>query len=146
MDEPDAMAIVHRGESIASVVTHERKQQLLIQARAERRKWVQKVPLPYASARDPNNVWSSEDRLYPVHSSVACKRLPTATKVLSELYGLETHTRTPEEVAQRVELLVGQWVSYLSSLPWKAILVLYFPFPFSILLVSSPFVGSPLCE
>jgi hypothetical protein len=88
-------------------VAHQRKKELLVKARADRRKWVQKVPLPYANPRDPNNVWSQEDRLNNLQSSLACKRLPTATKVLSELYGLENNTRTPDEVAERVDALVS---------------------------------------
>jgi hypothetical protein len=106
LEEPDAMAIVQKGHITTSSVGSDRKQQLLVQARAERRKWVQTVPLPYATARDPNDVWSTQDQLHPFQSSVACKRVPAVTKVLSELYGLENHTRTPEEVAQRVDSLV----------------------------------------
>jgi hypothetical protein len=107
LTEPDAMAIVNKGESSVPAVAHERKKELLVKARADRRKWVQKVPLPYANPRDPNNVWSLEDRLNNLQSSLACKRLPTATKVLSELYGLENNTRTPDEVAERVDALVS---------------------------------------
>jgi hypothetical protein len=107
LKEPDAMAIIQKGESTGPSVSHGRKKELLVQARSDRRKWVQKVSLPYTNPRDPNNVWSLEDRLNHVQSSLACKRLPTATKVLSELYGLESNTRTPEEVAQRVDALVS---------------------------------------
>lgn len=107
LDEPDAMAIIQKGYSTTASVSHDRKQQLLLQARADRRKWVQKVTLPYASARDPDNIWSTEDRLHPLQSSLACKRIPTVTKVLSELYGLENNFRKPEEIAQRVDSLVS---------------------------------------
>lgn len=106
LDEPDAMAIVQKGQSVSPAVSYDRKLQLLLQARADRRQWVQQVPLPYASARDPNNVWSMEDRLQPFHTSLACKRAPAITKVLSELYGLGDHMRAPEEVAQRVGTLI----------------------------------------
>lgn len=106
LDEPDAMAIVQKGQSISPAVSYDRKLQLLLQARADRRQWVQQVPLPYASARDPNNVWSMEDQLQPFHTSLACKRAPAITKVLSELYGLESNARAPDEVAQRVGTLI----------------------------------------
>ena len=107
LDEPDAMAIVQKGQSVAAAVSYDRKLQLLLQARADRRNWVQQVPLPYASARDPNNVWSMEDQLQPFHTSLACKRAPAITKVLSELYGLESNARAPVEIAQRVGTLVS---------------------------------------
>lgn len=107
LEEPDAMSIVQKGHSSTASVSHERKQELLQKARAERQKWVQQVPLPHASARDPSDVWSTEDRLYPLQSSVACKKIPAMTKVLSELYGLENHQRSPEEIAARVDRLVS---------------------------------------
>ena len=111
LKEPDAMAIVQKDEATGPTVSYGRKKDLLVQARADRRKWVQKIPLPYSKPRDPNNIWSLEDRLNHVQSSSACKRLPIATKVLSELYGLESNIRTSEEVAQRVDALVSHWVS-----------------------------------
>lgn len=108
LTEPDAMAIAQRQEApSAPIVSPKRKKDLLVQARKDRRKWIQQVPLPYTQARDPTNVWSLDDRLNGVQSSLACKRLSAATKVLSELYGLETNTKSAEEVAQRVEKLVS---------------------------------------
>eukprot|EP00980_Cylindrotheca_fusiformis_P006694 scaffold1398_cov116-Cylindrotheca_fusiformis.AAC.11 len=106
LTEPDAMAIAQRATTSAPSVSLERKKDLLVQARKERRKWVQAVPLPYTQPRDQSNIWSLDDRLHAVQSSLACKRLSGATKILSELYGLETHTRSPEDVAERVEALV----------------------------------------
>ena len=108
LEEPDTMAILQKGQSATASVTNDRKHQLLLLARAERRKWVQQVPLPYASNRDRSDVWSAEDRLHPFQSSLACQKIPAMTKVLSELYGLEDQLRTPEEVAQRVDGLVRQ--------------------------------------
>lgn len=105
-DEPDTLSIIQKGQSMVPIVTAERKAELLQEARAQRRKWVQKIPLPYASARDPNNLWSLDDRLYPVQSSAASKRMTSATKILSELYGLERQSKTPEEIAQRVNELI----------------------------------------
>lgn len=111
LNEPDAKAIVNRGETAAAPsVSVSRKKELLVQARSDRRKWIQQVPLPYATLKDPNNIWSSEDRLNNLQSSLACKRLPVATKVLSELYGLETKTRSTEAVAERVNGLIKPFV------------------------------------
>jgi hypothetical protein len=111
LKEPDVMAIVRKGSAIATSVTEDRKLELLVQARAERRQWVHQVPLPYASARDPTNIWSTHDQLYPVQSSIAIQKMPVITKVLSELYGLENHIRTPDAVAERVDQLVRRTTS-----------------------------------
>ena len=105
LQEPDALALVLGDVQPESVATS-RKEYLLQQARADRRKWIQKIPLPFASARDPHNVWMMDDRLAKIQSSSACRRIPAATKVLSELYGIADHTRTKEEVAERVNSLV----------------------------------------
>ena len=108
LNEPNAKAIVNQGEAEAAPsVSASRKAELLVQARADRRKWIQIVPLPYASQRDRNNVWSVEDRLNNLQSSLACKRLPVATQVLSELYGLESKIRTTDEIAERVDGIVS---------------------------------------
>lgn len=106
LSEPDALKIV-LGESQPPSVMQDRKDELLKKARADRMKWIERVPLPFASARDPNNFWTQEDRLSRIQSSPACTRLPTVTKVLSELYGMEDHTRTPKQVADRIESLVS---------------------------------------
>jgi hypothetical protein len=106
LSEPDALKIV-LGESQPPSVMQDRKDELLKKARADRRKWIELVPLPFASARDPNNFWTQDDRLSRIQSSPACTRLPTVTKVLSELYGMEDHTRTPRQVADRIESLVS---------------------------------------
>lgn len=105
LSEPDALSLV-LGDMAPAAVGYPRKENLLQQARADRRKWIQKVPLPFDSVRDPDNVWMTEDRLAKVQSAPAYTRLPGATKVLSELYGMEDRTRTPEEVATRIESLV----------------------------------------
>jgi hypothetical protein len=105
LSEPDVMPIV-LGESTTPSVHHDRKKELLIKARADRRKWVQQVPLPFASWKDPDDFWTSEDRLAKVYFTMASQRMPAMTKVFSELYGMEEHVRTPEEVADRLEALV----------------------------------------
>jgi len=108
LEEPDATVIVRKGTMTTPFVTFDRKQELLVQARVDRREWVCKVPLPYATARDPTDVWSSQDRLYPVQSSIVCQKMPVLTKVLSELYGLERQIRTPDSIAERVDEIVCQ--------------------------------------
>lgn len=118
LSEPDAMAIAQRSAAtLAPSVSLARKKDLLVKARKERRKWIQLVPLPYTNLRDPDNIWSFDDRLHQVQTSLACKRITSATKVLSELYGLENNIRNPEAVAERVDALV----SFLGS-----VLTLYF--------------------
>lgn len=100
-----------------SVVTPRRKEELLVKARAERRRWIEKVPLPYSpeSFRPPgstaaetfppgspgNDLWTLStssvvgdgrgDALFRIQSSVLCQKyLPSATATISELYGLPT--------------------------------------------------------
>jgi hypothetical protein len=112
LTEPDAIAIVRRAETSAPSVSLGRKKDLLVQARKDRRKWIQTMPLPYAQPRDPTNIWSLDDRLNAVQTSLAFKRLTTATKILSELYGLETDLRSSEDVAERVDALVSRLMNY----------------------------------
>ena len=109
LTEPDAMAIAQqKTETSAPSVALKRKKDLLVQARKDRRKWIQQVPLPYKQPRDPDNIWSLDDRLNAVQSSLACKRITSATKILSELYGLENNIRSSEDVAERVDELVSK--------------------------------------
>ena len=103
--EPDPLSIV-LGDSVNQPVKNDRKQRLLLQARADRRKWVQQIPLPFAPPVDPNNFWTRDDRLAKLYSSLACRHLPAVTKVLLELYGVEENQRTPKEIADRIEKLV----------------------------------------
>jgi hypothetical protein len=58
-----------------SAVTADRKQDLLREARADRVAWIQSVPLPYAT----------ESSILDITHIV--KELPSATKILSHLYG-----------------------------------------------------------
>lgn len=118
LEEPDALEIIQKGQDASMArtttsVTQDRKEELLVKARGERRRWVQQVPLPYASARDPSNVWSSQDRLYPLQSSSVCQKMPVVTRVLSELYGLENQLRTADQVAERVDQLVSSGDIYV---------------------------------
>lgn len=133
-----------------AVVTTKRKEELLLKARAERRHWIERVPLPYkveslsgrqisaiggvASSNSQsvgNDLWAVSSvsgkttdgsSLYKVKSSVVCQKyLPTATNVISELYGLPTISTTTAnspveppsgplglmQVAERVDTLVS---------------------------------------
>lgn len=119
-----------------AVVTTKRKEELLLKARAERRHWIEKVPLPYvagtlherqisgtggSSAGNNNSLgndlWAvssvsttSNDgsSLYKVKSSVVCQKyLPTAPNVISELYGLPTVSTTANNAKSPVEPACG---------------------------------------
>jgi len=152
-----------------SVVSQKRKEELLLIARAERRRWIEKVPLPYCpesfnqqhrqgsdsiSSRSSsdvgknlgNDLWAPSSTsstttgssLYKVKSSLVCQKyLPSATAVISELYGLPTSSSfsassgsTPSssslpaietgplgfvQVAERVEGLVSATLLMLQS-------------------------------
>ncbi|KAG7365334.1 vacuolar sorting protein 9 VPS9 domain containing protein [Nitzschia inconspicua] len=103
-----------------SVVTPQRKEELLLKARAERRHWIEQVPLPYSlecyqpsrsssafartlSGAPGNDLWTmpsttttsgdgkGSNNLYKIQTSVVCQKyLPSATATISELYGLPT--------------------------------------------------------
>ena len=110
-DQADGEAEEGSRSSKPTTVSVERKKDLLKKARSDRRKWIHAVPLPYRqTARDPSNVWTMDDRLSYFQSSPACQRVPTATRVLSELYGLENHSKSPKEVADRIESIVSRTV------------------------------------
>jgi hypothetical protein len=93
----------------APSVTPSRKNELLLQARADRIAWIQRVPLPYqtcktfplASTDDP---WSQDDCLALLRDSSAVQSLPSIPNVLSSLYGMEEST--PAHVATRIQALV----------------------------------------
>jgi len=94
-----------------TVVTVKRKEELLLKARAERRRWIRTIPLPYvpdglarlsndaeegtkdvsaAAVGATSRMWSSRDGLDKLQRSLICgnRFLPGATSVLSELYGI----------------------------------------------------------
>jgi len=88
-------------------VSPDRKQELLLQARADRLKWIQQVPLPYRKIVDKDDPWNQDKRLSILKASHAGTHLPTAFLVLSQLYGMEDHgTSSPTEVATRIESLL----------------------------------------
>lgn len=65
----------------ATAVNPRRKEELLLEARNERLKWVQQVPLPYE--KDVDDASLSPFLTY----SHASQHLPAATKILQHLYG-----------------------------------------------------------
>lgn len=84
-----------------TVVTVKRKEELLLQARAERKQWIRSIPLPFdpellSSKNQKTNsdstyrLWSSRDGLDSFQSSLVFndRLLHGATTVLSELYGI----------------------------------------------------------
>lgn len=110
-----------------TVVTAKRKEELLLQARAERKRWIRKVSLPYDSKQlarvvgnsgveegatgsaaaangngtsDPaNQLWSSRDGLDKLQNSLICgnRFLPGTASVLSELYGISSTIDSDED-------------------------------------------------
>lgn len=94
----------------APSVTPSRKNELLLQARADRIAWIQRVPLPYRKCQSSPSVctddpWSQNDRLALLKDSNAVQSLPSIPNVLSSLYGMEESTST--EVAARIQSSVG---------------------------------------
>lgn len=87
-----------------TVVTAKRKEELLLQARAERKRWIRTIPLPYnpdlllanrttdgRTKQDATNcLWSSREGLDQFQSSLVFRDrlLQGATSILSELYGI----------------------------------------------------------
>jgi hypothetical protein len=94
----------------APSVTPNRKNELLLQARADRIAWIQRVPLPYRKCESSPSIctddpWIQDDRLALLRDSNAVQSLPSIPNVLSSLYGMEESTST--DVAARVQALVS---------------------------------------
>lgn len=92
----------------APSVTPDRKNELLLQARADRVSWIQKVPLPYEAMRrstDDDNPWNHDDRLLLLKDSNAVQSLPCIPQVLTSLYGMDQGTSA--EVADRIQTVVS---------------------------------------
>jgi hypothetical protein len=87
-------------------VTTARKEELLLEARADRIQWIQQVPLPYRKMVDKGDPWNQDEKLSTFRSSHAGKHLPAAFTVLSHLYGMQAST-SPTEVATRLESILG---------------------------------------
>jgi hypothetical protein len=115
----------------APSVTPSRKNELLLEARADRIAWIQKAPLPYqtfktirpAAADDP---WGQDDRLVLLRDVNAVQSLPSIPNVLSSLYGEEEST--PAHVTTRIQALVCFSLSVYLVTCVRAILIC-FPIP-----------------
>jgi hypothetical protein len=94
------------GSTQPLAVTPARKEELLLEARADRIQWIQQVPLPYRKIVDKGDPWNQDEKLSTFRSSHAGKHLPAAFTVLSHLYGMQAST-SPTEVAARLESIVG---------------------------------------
>jgi len=94
-------------------VTVERKEDLLLQARKSRKKWIGRVPTPYRM-----DVSTSGDdghkQLSSLRSLRATRRLPSAVPVLSLLYGLAEDddvnggSELPSQVVDRIRTVLGK--------------------------------------
>lgn len=85
-------------------VTPERKEELLLEARANRIKWIQEVPLPYRkTVANKDDPWNQDENLSNFRSSHAGTHLPTVFAVLSLLYGMQDGATVPNDVTARVE-------------------------------------------
>ena len=91
----------------AEAVSVERKEELLLEARVNRLQWIHRVPLPYRKAESPDDPWVQEKGLASfLKTCHAAALMPSTTKVLSHLYGMEDQRVSSEEVANRIESLV----------------------------------------
>jgi hypothetical protein len=86
-------------------VTPDRKEELLLEARADRIQWIQQAPLPYRTMVDKTDPWNQDEKLSTFRSSHVGTHLPAAFAVLSHLYGMQSRTST-SEVAARVESMI----------------------------------------
>ena len=95
-----------RGEAVSV----ERKEELLLEARVNRLQWVHQVPLPYRKAESPDDPWVQQKSLANfLKTCHAAALMPSMTKVLSHLYGMEDHRVPAEDVALRIENLVSSF-------------------------------------
>jgi len=110
--EPDTLQLLQREMEIAPSVTSERKQELLVQARAARRQWIQQVPLPYQARQEErvddtaSSIWESSPTLRLWSRSALGMKLPGSTQVLADLYGLSSGISRPEQIEDRLDQLV----------------------------------------
>jgi hypothetical protein len=87
--------------SVSKAVTAERKQQLILEARESRKRWIAKVSTPYRVLQrgDPSDVLRSLRQTY------AFSNLPSAAKLLDELYECEA-TQNPEQLVKHIGSLI----------------------------------------
>jgi Vacuolar sorting protein 9 (VPS9) domain len=74
-----------QSEAVSQSVTPHRKEQLLLQARSDRLRWIQQVPLPYETKGKPHDRFSKF-----LHYSQVSQQLPSVALVLQHLYGHDT--------------------------------------------------------
>jgi hypothetical protein len=102
--DPDATILAPLA---APTVTLDRKKELLLQARASRLAWIQRVPLPYKmtpmSADDEGN---ADHHLSDLATTHATHKLPSISKVLSALYGIETSLES-SHISSRIHSAVS---------------------------------------
>lgn len=106
----DGLPIGLSSPEAAPSVTIDRKNDLLLQARADRMAWIQTVPLPYSkkstrSTEDKVDPWNEDDRLTLLRNSNAVQSLPCIPQVLSSLYGMEQGT-SEDIVVNRIQSLL----------------------------------------
>ena len=99
-------------------VSVERKEQLLLEARVNRLQWIHQVPLPYRKSESPDDPWVQENGLANyIKTCHAAAFMPSMTKVLSHLYGMDDQRTTPEDIAHRIENLVSSLCPCRDSVP-----------------------------
>jgi hypothetical protein len=82
---------------LPAVVTVDRKEFLLQQARENRLAWIQSVPLPYSTAEST-----------VLDATHILPELPSATKILSLLYGCCSNSSNTKEIAARLDDLISK--------------------------------------
>lgn len=96
--------------SLTTSVHPQRKEELLLEAREDRCRWILKVPLPYSvEQKDPNDPWTFDQRLTSFRQSHAC--VPSAIDLLATMYGGMT------VLGDRVKLLIDTTPSEGSAIP-----------------------------
>lgn len=117
--EPAAPAEALEGEGAAIIsslpakplaVTLNRKNELLLQARASRLAWIRSVSLPYQKATRLGGKQQEDQHSSVLQSTHAVQKLPSIPQVVSLLYGFDEEPTTgvanSAEVADRVEAVL----------------------------------------
>jgi Vacuolar sorting protein 9 (VPS9) domain len=82
---PSSSFSMVQSDNVALSVTPQRKDELLLEARSDRLRWIQRVPLPYRTKESGSN-----HRFFRfLHYSHATQHMPSAARVLEYLYGHE---------------------------------------------------------
>lgn len=96
----DTEIVAQEKSSRRMSVTIDRKQVLLLQARASRTEWIEKVPLPYRQHQRTEN-----GPLQTLQSSHVAKELPSALDILSNLYGIKDEPTA--DLLDRLQSVLG---------------------------------------